>query len=73
MPAFTVVVTVVALLVGGQTLFLEVLRIGLLLVIAVAVLGVAARSLGGPVPGAAQDWPLPRRMPSATRVRRARA
>lgn len=43
MPALVVSFTVVALLVGGQALFLDVLRLGVMIAIGASMLGVASR------------------------------
>jgi hypothetical protein len=47
MAALTVLLTVVALLVGGQALFLDVLRLGLVVTLVAATVGVARSSVDG--------------------------
>ena len=51
MPAVIVSFTVVALLFGGQALFVDVLRLGLVVAIGAALLGVISRGFDGPFVG----------------------
>jgi hypothetical protein len=49
MPALIVLLTVITLLVGGQALFLDVLRLGLVVALVAATVGVVTRSFDGRV------------------------